>query len=160
MQQRDSSRKAAASAAAAAAAVTGRIPTLSSIDHSDASLPASQSLSGTNAVSRTASWLDRAKSVLKDPRDSAQDSQASPDSESDISRQIKEVQSLIYEGPVIQQSSAGIPEILDKVQERSSSPGSPQEPADKRPRTGAEDAEALVGFLRSVRASAASGEEF
>jgi hypothetical protein len=30
------------------------------------------------------------------------------------------------------------------------------EPADKRMRT-AEDAEALVGFLRSVRASAASG---
>jgi hypothetical protein len=35
----------------------------------------------------------------------------------------------------------------------------PPEPADKRMRTGAEDAEALVGFLTAVRASAAAGTD-
>ena len=42
---------------------------------------------------------------------------------------------------------------------RSGQPTVEVEPADKRLKTD-EDAEALVGFIRSVRASAASGEEF
>ena len=70
---------------------------------------------------------------------------------------MQEVQRLIYEGPVIQQTSADLPQILDE--ESHVAQGVEEEPADKRLRTD-EDAEALVGFIRSVRASAASGEEF
>jgi hypothetical protein len=95
---------------------------------------------------------------------------------------MKEVQRLIREGPIIQQTTAGLPHLLDqgsfvqpsgqrKVTEDQGSVylSSPAEPADKRARTssasenssGAEDAEALVGFLKSVRASAeASGNAF
>lgn len=83
--------------------------------------------------------------------------------------QMQEVERLIHEGPIIQHSSAGLPHIVDQVsQEVVISPTTARlelEPADKRMRTdgeggeGAEDAEALVGFLRSVRASAKSGQE-
>jgi hypothetical protein len=68
-----------------------------------------------------------------------------------------EVERLIYEGPSIQQTSADLPHMLEGPLDGSLSPD--DEPADKRMRT-AEDAEALVGFIRSVQASAASGEEF
>ena len=85
---------------------------------------------------------------------------------------MKEVQRLIYEGPIIQQTAAGLPQLLNYdghdnlLVENSISIAPPQnttqEPADKRQKrsslSGAEDAEALVGFLRSVRASAAAGQ--
>jgi hypothetical protein len=74
--------------------------------------------------------------------------------------QMQEVQRLIHEGPVIQQTSADIPHMLDdETPTLHSQQNLEVEPADKRLRTD-EDAEALVGFIRSVRASAASGEEF
>lgn len=79
--------------------------------------------------------------------------------------QMEEVQKLLNEGSSMQLTGAGLPLILEQaaVQFGTSTAGTespPPEPADKRLRTGAEDAEALVGFLRSVRASAASGQEF
>ena len=73
--------------------------------------------------------------------------------------QMQEVQRLIHEGPIIQQSSADLPDMLDQAEQQAGTISPNPEPADKRLRT-AEDAEALVGFLRSVRASAASGEDF
>lgn len=106
-----------------------------------------------------------------------------------IENQMKEVQRLIYEGPAIQQTAAAFPNLLiqsshssDQGQSSSTSsaalpnsisstaasgPTSQDlEPADKRLRTsgnsatsGAEDAEALMGFLSSVRASAAAGHD-
>jgi hypothetical protein len=109
-------------------------------------------------VAQTAAWLDRAKSAL------LQEEEEEPSTEGTASLhyQIQEVQRLIYEGPVIQQTSADLPQILDE--ETTTTPEHPPgttttvEPADKRLRTGDEDAEALVGFIRSVRAAA--GEEF
>lgn len=105
-----------------------------------------------------------------------------------LENQMKEVQRLIYEGPAIQQTAAAFPNLLIQSSHSSdqgqssftsaalpnsisstaaSGPISPDlEPADKRLRTsgtsatsGAEDAEALIGFLSSVRASAAAGHD-
>ena len=87
---------------------------------------------------------------------------------------MKEVQRLIHEGPIIQQTTAGLPHLLERqrADPQHASVGhrkvTDEAPADKRARTsfgdsttGAEDAEALVGFLNSVRASAeGSGHGF
>jgi hypothetical protein len=129
LQQRESAKKAAASAVAA-----GRTE-------------------GHHPVTQTAAWLDRAKSALQEPAvlESAEES---------LQYQIQEVQRLIYEGPVIQQTSADLPQMLDAPEEGSGAhlgAMAQVEPADKRLRTD-EDAEALVGFIRSVRAAA--GEDF
>ena len=137
MQQRESAKKAAASAAVAAIATSGR---------TDVGQP--------NPVAQTASWLDRAKSALKDAHTENTVEAIS------LHYQMQEVQRLIHEGPVIQQTSADLPQMLDdEVPPPSGQQILEVEPADKRLRTD-EDAEALVGFIRSVRASAASGEEF
>lgn len=169
MQQRESAKKAAASAAAVAAGRGTGLPSSSSFDASGQPL---SSDCQENVVTRTASWLDRAKSVLRAaPSTGATDSavatsktipaESSDDAGGDLQTQIQEVQRLIHEGPMIEQTSAGLPDMLDQAEQhqtRSNSP--PIEPADtKRMRT-AEDAEALVGFLRSVRASAMSGQDY
>jgi hypothetical protein len=137
MQQRESAKKAAASAAVAAVATSGRTDIVQQ-----------------NPVAQTAVWLDRAKVALqKPPTENAEEVLS-------LHYQIQEVQRLIHEGPVIQQTSADLPHILDEETPAAASQQNPEvEPADKRLRTD-EDAEALVGFIRSVRASAASGEEF
>lgn len=202
MQQRESAKKAAASAAAANAAAPGRRmvqPAGSSMLNQsgenggeDPGNPHYQQ----NAIAQTASWLDRANAILRGTRpeiigtgDSTSSAQApagqpGADAQAEIENQMREVQRLIYEGPLIQQNTAGLPHLLDQsnpdqreqviksgdnlavpvqtvtchIDQTSSS-----EHADKRMRTGppsgAEDAEALVGFLRSVRASAASGQD-
>ena len=186
MQQRESAKKAAASAAAAnASAQSGRghgviqgVPVaLLSSSHGPVAGPLLQQ----NAVTQAASWLDRANALLKgttvenkSPANMTALSDPSIDAmpNSEIENQMKEVQRLIYEGPLIQQTSASIPQLLQNGQAAStasgigmlsSDHGMNAEPADKRMRTaahsGAEDAEALVGFLRSVRASAAAGQE-
>jgi len=149
MQQRESAKKAAASAAVAAAASCGG-PGGEGASESEAQQQ--------NPVTQTATWLDRAKSALKEsPTEEQQDDGP------DLEGQMHEVERLIHEGPVIEQNSAHLPQLLD-IPEGAQSPtngsvgsGDP-EPADKRMKT-AEDAEALVGFLRSVRASAASGAQ-
>lgn len=188
MQQRESAKKAAASAAAFAA---GRAPvtsggTVPSLRTSGSSSSLQQHVQQ-SVVARTASWLDRANSILQGNEVLAASASAPelgvdsgfPLPKSEIMNQMEEVQRLIHEGPIIQQTTAGIAGVLDQefpqaVQSSSEDTGDPglrvefkqaAEPADKRMRrtsmnsTGAEDAEALVGFLRSVRASAAS-EEF
>ena len=74
----------------------------------------------------------------------------------EIESQMKEVQQLIHEGPTIKKATAGLQQGHLSVDLSGSF-----EPADKRMRTdssakslsGAEDAEALVGFLNSVRAA-------
>jgi hypothetical protein len=151
MQQRESAKKAAASAAAAAAASARDL----SLDPSGMLTVEQQ-----NPILQTATWLDRAKNVTCQPSDSIE---ALPRSE--VMSQMEEVQKLLNEGSSMQLTGAGLPHLLEQaaVQFGTSTAGteSPSpEPADKRLRTGAEDAEALVGFLRSVRASAESGQEF
>jgi hypothetical protein len=148
MQLRDHAKKAAASAAAAAAA-TGRPVGMLLEDQAAGSNP--------NIVTQTASWLDRAKSVLQDPSPNATGQEKAEENEDEIMTQMQEVERLIHEGPSIQQTSVGLSHAVAPQGTASSPPV--VEPADKRLRTGAEDAEALVGFLRSVRASAASSEE-
>jgi hypothetical protein len=137
-----------------------------------------------NVVTQAASWLDRANAILKGnraegiemtqpgPFGDAQLSGQSFDSmhNSEIENQMMEVQRLIYEGPRIQQTTAGLPHLLNHSGQANQSSEAlasnhsieqnlQNEPADKRMRTtaslsGEEDAEALVGFLRSVRAAA------
>jgi hypothetical protein len=198
MQNRESAKKAAASAAANnAVSPVGRrsmvegAPLLDYAGaHGDGSPQEPQ-----NALTQTASWLDRANAILRGTEPgrfnagtatstlSLADELGSMPS-SDIEDQMREVQRLIYEGPLIQQTTAGLPHLLDRSRDvppmmhasgsedsvpvqtltykKELAPNS-AEPADKRMRTGhgdgAEDAEALVGFLRSVRASAASGQD-
>ena len=197
MQQRESAKKAAASAAAAV--VSGRshgFITQNAIGAGGNGTNGTY-LTGQNAasgVTQTASWLDRASNILKETgsqkgvslqcaqqkfsltKEQAQALQSLPKKE--IEMQMKEVERLIHEGPIIQQTSAGLPLVLHQPPDlgrqqplsvpttivASTSAGSdgqqtPPEPADKRMRTGAEDAEALVGFLTAVRASAAAGTD-
>lgn len=201
MQQRESAKKAAASAAAAAAA-SGRNHGF--ITQNGMGAGANGGNNGTysaapaaNGVTQTASWLDRASNVLKETgsendvsvrgsqqkfsltQEQAQALQSLPKKE--IEMQMKEVERLIHEGPIIQQTSAGLPLVLHQspdipmqqpppvpttivaptsVDSGSEGQQTPPEPADKRMRTtGAEDAEALVGFLTAVRASAAAGTD-
>jgi hypothetical protein len=156
MQQRESAKKAAASAAAAAAVTSGQAPD-ASCDGFGAG--ASGSAAKQNPILQTASWLDRAKTLT---------SQGVPEDIRELPRieimnQMEQVQRLLGEGPVMQQTSSDLPQVVDTALEEDEEdacepPSPPPEPADKRLRTGAEDAEALVGFLRSVRASAASGQ--
>ena len=115
-----------------------------------------------NVVTRTASWLDRANVLLGEQ--TSTDAESYIDEAVDIQVQMQEVQRLIHEGPIIQQTSADLPEMIDQAEQEAiaiasaAAAAAEVEPADKRMRT-AEDAEALVGFLRSVRASAASGAD-
>ena len=153
LQQRESAKKAAASAAAAAAA-TGRGPAaLANTDTGPTMSSSDACAGGQNAIVETAAWLDRARSLTRQPSD---DIQAMPRNE--IMTQMEEVQRLLHEGPTAGQP----PAVVDQAEGQASGgpPSPPAEPADKRLRTGAEDAEALVGFLRSVRAAAAAGQNF
>lgn len=208
MQQRESAKKAAASAAAASA-VSGRshgfvtqctMNMNGSTIGSTAGLMNTQAPPGSSVVTQTASWLDRASTILNETgaahtmgvtvpctnqkfsltHEQAQALESLPKNE--IEKQMKEVERLIHEGPVIQQTNAGLPLVLHQTVSSGGSPQSPPfaamavastgtaspesdgeltppEPADKRMRTGAEDAEALVGFLTAVRASAAAGTD-
>eukprot|EP00547_Thalassionema_nitzschioides_P009435 CAMPEP_0194227504 /NCGR_PEP_ID=MMETSP0156-20130528/42892_1 /TAXON_ID=33649 /ORGANISM="Thalassionema nitzschioides, Strain L26-B" /LENGTH=514 /DNA_ID=CAMNT_0038959987 /DNA_START=1212 /DNA_END=2756 /DNA_ORIENTATION=- len=173
IQQRESAKKAAASAAAAAAAATGRSHFSTSTGNVQA--PQSQNLPQ-NLVTKTASWLDRANAILSAGQFPRRVPESHPSSSSgqdharavkalpqhELEDQMKEVERLIHEGPIIQQTTAGLPHLLEQANQ---GPPKPElEPADKRlrrcttnDRSGAEDAEALVGFLNSVRAAAAAG---
>lgn len=208
MQQRESAKKAVASAAGANIAGRGNtmvqgVPVSILGAVAQGSSPDSQ-LQQT-AVTQAASWLDRANAVLRgsevsesgalsiESNCSAQqyrDESTQSSAEDSLENQMREVQRLIHEGPGIQQTTAGLPQLLlqststgQQAQDSgndasntiatgsmttgaSSNYASPSmEPADKRMKTtrptssGAEDAEALVGFLRSVRASAAAGQD-
>ena len=207
MQQRESAKKAAASAAIAA---NGGNRVSSTMVQGVPVAMLGGSAQGVNArqlqqtaVTQAASWLDRANAILRgtmsaeanlsssargsassSPQPKDENTQSSGDDS--LENQMKEVQRLIYEGPAIQQTAAGLPGLLlqpsvsseqlgassamaaaQSTAETSQGPMSPDsEPADKRMKTsattatsGAEDAEALIGFLSSVRASAAAGQE-
>jgi hypothetical protein len=190
MQQRESAKKAAASAAAVnASPQDGRLHLVQGggvalLDTHGVRVPAGNSIQQT-VVTQAASWLDRANAILAGskpsngvpvPPSSFSREPQSFDSiaSNEIESQMQEVRRLIYEGPLIQQTAAGLPHLLScdgpenttATMNRVPMAGdqhTPPEPADKRqrrtPSPGAEDAEALVGFLRSVRASAASGPD-
>ncbi|KAL3906860.1 MAG: hypothetical protein SGARI_003814, partial [Bacillariaceae sp.] len=207
IQQRESAKKAAASAAIAAnggnrvsSAMVQGVP-VAVLGGSAQGVNARQMQQ--TAVTQAASWLDRANAILRgtmsaeanlnssahssagsSPQPKDENTQSSGDDS--LENQMKEVQRLIYEGPVIQQTAAGLPNLLlqtstsseqlgassamaaaQSTAETSEGLASPDlEPADKRMKTsaasatsGAEDAEALIGFLSSVRASAAAGQD-
>ena len=201
MQQRESAKRAAASAASASVAASGRshgfiTQEMTNPTSACGGIAPAGPVSGTSSVAQTASWLDRASTILNGSgtqsgislpcadrkfsltQEQAQALESLPRNE--IEKQMKEVERLIHEGPLIQQTSAGlqlalhdqaildsatpqIPTMITATSGASSPPSdgqkTPPEPADKRMRTGAEDAEALVGFLTAVRASAAAGND-
>lgn len=141
MQQRESAKKAAASAAAAASVV------ISGENHVYPPIQPNNKTLAPRSITKTASWLDRANTVLAAPQEQAR---AAP--KTTIENQMKEVQRLIHEGKqttsfIHDQQVNSPPQLQD-----------PSKPLDKRPRrhSGAEDAEALVGFFNSVRAAAAT----
>jgi hypothetical protein len=189
MQQRESAKKAAASAAAASIDTVGSRVNSATIQGVPLALLSSgvnaaevtHSQVGQSVVTQAASWLDRANAILKgthihgfpvapalhnsfsalEKKNLEAPGDSTPDST--LENEMKEVERLIHEGPRIQKTAAGLPNLLTSNQRLSGTlegPPSPPEPADKRMRTGtggtisgAEDAEALVGFLRSVRAA-------
>jgi len=176
MQQRESAKKAAASAAAV---VAGRIqhPGVQCPVTPNAVLSAYHQTNSMNsqhvkqsAITRTASWLDRANAILTPSlsmRLEGDHDQVNTLPENEIENQMKAVERLLHEGPIIQQATAGLPLLLDgdnnaylcSEATNIGSQDSIHHPRDKRPRrlsdTGAEDAEALLGFVNTVRAAAA-----
>ena len=186
MQQRESAKKAAASAAAVSAAPqSGRFHFVQGVPVALLGVQGVRSQGGATiqetAVTQAASWLDRANAILGGTTisgsrtmlpTSSSSTVAPPVAGSEIENQMNEVRRLIYEGPLIQQTTAGLPGMLSYDGNIENAPTNviptngnhhSIEPADKRQRrtslSGAEDAEALVGFLRSVRASAASEQD-
>eukprot|EP00980_Cylindrotheca_fusiformis_P028335 scaffold22592_cov129-Cylindrotheca_fusiformis.AAC.21 len=192
MQQRESAKKAAASAAAVNHAPHDSVHHIQGVPVGLLDSQAPQGAVGNkmqqNVVTQAASWLDRANAILAGAskgdkgvfvpaesslRESHQfDSTSS--NENEIESQMQEVRRLIYEGPIIQQTAAGLPHLLSYDTRENTiatvnrvpmagEHSKAVEPADKRQRrtsvSGAEDAEALVGFLRSVRASATSSQD-
>lgn len=171
MQQRESAKK-----AAAAAVVAGK--------HQPSSGNATQHHMEVHthaSVTKTASWLDRASTLLSNRG-------------AEVENQIKEVQALIHEGVVVQRTSAGLPRLLEtgvygriddsplfptgvdpnsfptpttpqhaiqeKTPQRSRSTNflstmatlaAAAVPTPTAPPPGSEDVEALFGFLSSVR---------
>jgi len=111
MQQREAAKKQAASAAAAAAAVSGRML-------QGKNLPNSLGTNGSRAVvAQTASWLDRANAILSQthiPARSEQENKIVKTSSDEVEKEMKEVERLIHEGPIIQKTSAGLPTLLEK----------------------------------------------
>lgn len=113
MQQREVAKKQAASAAAAAAAVSGRMI------HGKA-MHSSLGNNGSRAVvAQTASWLDRANAILSHahghgPTSSTckQESKIAKTSSDEVEEEMKEIERLIHEGPIIQKTSAGLPTLL------------------------------------------------
>lgn len=189
MQQREAAKKAAASAAAATAAASCRTHFHAPPSNQSATVSATHTVAipQETIVAQTASWLDRANAILASggegepiPRQqlmtdgiSGHAQAVSSEPARAIENEMIEVQRLIHEGPIIQQTTAGLPRLLDHSlgsdiapQYTTSLSGdheSLQPPVDKRPRrlsgndsSGAEDAQALVGFLNSVRAAAAA----
>lgn len=184
MQQRESAKKAAASAAAVSTSPQGgRFHFVQGVPVALLGVQGVRGQSGTTiqetAVTQAASWLDRANAILggttigggRTMLPTAASATAPPVTGSEIENQMNEVRRLIYEGPLIQQTTAGLPGMLSydsngdipATNIGSANVNNSIEPADKRQRrtslSGAEDAEALVGFLRSVRASAASEQD-
>lgn len=145
MQIRESSKKASVAVAAA------------SVSRSNLGSGSSENAQPNNpATTQTTAWLDRANSALSGP------SLDDPEDISNLQLQIQQVQQLIDESTALKEANLELNCVLD---EKSSvapaneiSPVHEVEPADKRMKT-TEDAEALVGFLQQVRASAASGEQ-
>lgn len=108
MQQKEVAKKQAASAVAAAAAVSGRILNGKALRNS-----------GNRAVvAQTASWLDRANAILAQNHPERptyeQERKLVKSSSDEVEDEMKEVERLIHEGPIIQQSSAGFPTLLQQ----------------------------------------------
>lgn len=173
MQQRENSKK---SAAVASNVIVGsQVHTSQGVpgagqEAASALSSSSNPILGQNVVTQAASWLDRANAILKGTEaveSALSDAEASSShaelgglldsvSNVELENQMKEVQRLINEGPLVQQTTAGLPNLLASGQATiETGTPSPPEPADKRMRTGSsisggDDAEALVGFVRSV----------
>jgi len=114
MQKREAEKKIAASVTAAQVAQAAAVasaphlqdPTSALIRLNASALPGNRVV-----VSRTASWLDRANAILSNRRmASAQQSNLGND---DVKKEMQEIEGLIQEGPIIQNSSGLlVPETL------------------------------------------------
>ena len=110
IQQKEAAKKQAASAAAAAAAVSGRML--------GKSLHTSLGSNGNRAVvAQTASWLDRANAILTQSHSNEgteQEREIVKSTSDEVEKEMKEVEQLIHEGPIIQQTSAGLSTLLQQ----------------------------------------------
>mmetsp|Transcript_9930 Transcript_9930/g.12584 ORF Transcript_9930/g.12584 Transcript_9930/m.12584 type:complete len:663 (+) Transcript_9930:298-2286(+) len=119
MQQKDMAKKQAASAAAAAAAsLSGRMQIHGKSHLNQKSLNKTESRA---VVAQTASWLDRANTLLSQAHGSSNDSsdqeaiKIRKSNSDEVEKQMKEVERLIDEGPIIQKTSAGLQTLLEST---------------------------------------------
>jgi len=128
MQQKEAAKKQAA-ASTAASALSGRM-------FHGKSLHESLGNKGNRAVvTQTASWLDRANAILTQAH-SSQRSEAemkiSKTSSDEVEQEMKEVEQLIHEGPMIQKTSAGLSTILQPDSSRHDSTPSSDFPSKRK----------------------------
>mmetsp|Transcript_22665 Transcript_22665/g.33570 ORF Transcript_22665/g.33570 Transcript_22665/m.33570 type:complete len:591 (+) Transcript_22665:384-2156(+) len=108
MQKRDAEKKQAASVAAstaAAAAAAASAPHLHDPTSALIRLNASALPGNRVVVTRTASWLDRANAILSKRRSVAESLSKKAKKEESTTKEMQEVERLIEEGPIIQESS-------------------------------------------------------
>ena len=108
MQKREAEKKQAASAAAsnaAAAAVAASAPHLHDPTSALIRLNASALPGNRVVVTRTASWLDRANAILSKRRMASETPPKNSPESNEVKKEMKEVEKLIQEGPIIKKSS-------------------------------------------------------
>lgn len=102
-------------------------------------------------VTETANWLDQANMLLE----KQQQQQLHQHQPGEVERQLQQMEHLIHQGPQIRESSAGLPQMIQQRQ---------QQPEARRGPTPnlvsqTSDAEALVGFINSIRQESESARE-
>jgi hypothetical protein len=111
MQKKDVEKKVAASAAAseaAQAAAAASAPHLHDPTSALIRLNASALPGNRVVVAQTASWLDRANAILSNRRNASEEQFKQTSQGDEVKKEMQEIEGLIQEGPIIQQSSAGL----------------------------------------------------
>jgi len=111
MQKKDGEKKMAASAAAsqaAQAAAAASAPHLHDPTSALIRLNASALPGNRVVVAQTASWLDRANAILSNRRNASEEQSKQTSQGDEVKKEMQEIEGLIQEGPIIQQSSAGL----------------------------------------------------
>lgn len=124
MQKREAEKKIAASTAATQAAQAAAVasaphlhdPTSALIRLNASALPGNRVV-----VSRTASWLDRANAILSSRRMASAQQSNQIGNQEDVKKELKEIEGLIQEGPIIQKTSELLHQEHHKVSDDTSS---------------------------------------
>jgi len=103
IQQQESAKKRAAAVATESLHLHGVIPNSQPIKTSKHSFNSSS-----NSLAQTASWLDRANSILSNSQYRKEEFTSKSTHDDSVKKEMEEVQRLIHEGPIIKKASAGL----------------------------------------------------